>query len=305
MTKPTFWTLIKTTFSEWTEEKPFLHAAALAYYTIFSLAPLLLIAIAIAGLAFGRETTEQQIITTLQGLVGPQGAEAIQTMLDNAGSTESGVFASIAGVIMLLIGAGGVIGQLHDSLNTIWGVEPKSGGGLWGMLRDRFVSFAGVLGLGFLLLVSLILSAALTALIQFFGGILPGGTVLWHGVEFLVSFGITTLLFALIFKLLPDAQIAWRDVWVGAAMTAVLFTIGKFLIGLYLGQSGVTSSYGAAGSLVLVLVWVYYSALILLFGAEFTQVYANSRGEGIQPAANAEAVKEKVHQAHTEYRNNV
>jgi membrane protein len=305
MTTPTFWTMIKTTFTQWTEEKPFQLAAALAYYTIFSLAPLLLIAIAIAGLAFGRETTEQQIISTSQGLVGQQGAEAIQTMLRSAGSTGSGIFASIAGAVTLLIGAGGVIGQLHDSLNTIWGVETKSGGGLWGMLRDRFVSFAGVLGLGFLLLVSLILSAALTALIQFFGGLLPGGTVLWQGVEFVTSFGITTLLFALIFKLLPDAHIAWRDVWVGAAMTAVLFTLGKFLIGLYLGQSGMTSSYGAAGSLVLVLVWVYYSALILFFGAEFTQVYANSYGKGIRPAANAEAVNGKAHQTHTEYRNNV
>jgi membrane protein len=305
MTKPTLWTLIKTTFTQWTEEKPFQLAAALAYYTLFSLTPLLLIAIAIASLAFGRETTEQQIIATSQGLVGPQGAEAIQTMLHSTGSTGSGVFASIAGVITLLIGASGVIGQLHDSLNTIWGVEPKSGGGLWGMLRDRFVSFAGVLGLGFLLLVSLLISAALTALIQFFGGLLPGGTVLWQGIELVISFGFITVLFALIFKLLPDAQIAWRDVWIGAAMTAVLFTLGKFLIGLYLGQSGVASSYGAAGSLVLILVWVYYSALILFFGAEFTQVYANSYGTGIQPEKNAEAIKDKIHRTHAEYRNNV
>jgi membrane protein len=297
--------MIKTTFTQWTEEKPFQLAAALAYYTIFSLAPLLLIAIAVASLAFGRETTEQQILTTSQGLVGPQGAEAIQTMLHNTGSTGSGIFASIVGVITLLIGAGGVIGQLHDSLNTIWGVETKSGGGLWGLLRGRFVSIAGALGLGFLLLVSLLISAALTALIQFFGGLLPGGTVLWQGVELIVSFGFITVLFALIFKLLPDARIAWRDVWIGAAMTAMLFTLGKFLIGLYLGQSGLTSSYGAAGSLVLILVWVYYSALILFFGAEFTQVYANSYGTGIQPATNAEIVKDKMHEDRTEYLNNV
>jgi membrane protein len=293
----TFWTLVKTTFTQWMEAKPFQLAAALAYYTIFSLAPLLLIAIAVASLAFGREATEKQILSTFQGMIGPQGAEAIQTMLQGAGSIGSGILASIVGVVTLLIGAGGVIGQLHESLNTMWGVEPKPGRGLWGMIRDRFISFAGVLGLGFLLLVSLLITTALTAAIQFFSGVLPGGTVVWQAIELLVSIALITGLFALIFKLLPDAHIAWGDVWVGAALTAVLFTLGKFLIGLYLGHSGVTSTYGAAGSIVLILLWVYYSALILFFGAEFTQVYANTCGTGIRPTAEANAVDDKARPA--------
>jgi membrane protein len=266
----------------------------LAYYTVFSLAPLLLIAIAIASIAFGREATEQQIFSTFQGFVGPQGAEAIQAMIQSTGTPKAGIWATIVGVMTLLIGSGGVIGQLHDSLNTIWGVEPRPGYGLWDLLRDRFISFAGVLGLGFLLLVSLLITTALTAAVQFFSGLLPGGTVLWQAIELAVSLLFIMGLFALVFKLLPDAHIAWRDVWVGAALTAILFTLGKFFIGLYLGRSGVTSTYGAAGSLVLILLWVYYSALILFFGAEFTQVYANSYGAGIRPRVSAVAVNEKA-----------
>lgn len=294
MTLHAFWSVLKTTVSEWLAEKPFQLAAALAYYTTFSLAPLLLIAIAIASVAFGRDATVHQIHATFQGLVGPQGAEAIQTMLQNTGTQGSGMWATIIGVITLLIGAGGVIGQLHDALNTIWGIEAKPGNGLWGLLRARFVSFAGVLGLGFLLLVSLLISTALTAVIQFFSGLLPGSDILWQAVELGVSFLLITGLFALLFKLLPDAHMAWRDVWVGAAVTAVLFTLGKFLLGMYLGRSGVTSTYGAAGSLVLILLWVYYSALILFFGAEFTQVYANSYGFGLQPSAAAHAINDKA-----------
>jgi membrane protein len=209
-------------------------------------------------------------------------------MIQSASTPSSGLLAGILGVVTLLIGAGGVIGQLHDSLNTIWGVQPKPGNGLLSLLRERFLSFAMVVGLGFLLLVSLVVSAVLTALFQVLGGALPGGTVLWHAVELLVSFGFITLLFALMYKALPDVRIAWRDVWIGAAITALLFTVGKFLLGLYLGQSGVTSAYGAAGSLVLVLLWVYYSALIVFFGAEFTQVYATTYGAGMRPAENAE-----------------
>lgn len=294
MTLQAFWSMLKTTTSEWLAEKPFQLAAALAYYTIFSLAPLLLIAIAIASLAFGRDATVHQIHATFQGFVGPQGAEAIQTMLQSTGTQESGIWATIVGVITLLIGAGGVIGQLHEALNTIWGVEAKPGQGMWGLLRDRFISFAGVLGLGFLLLVSLLITTVLTAMIQLFSDVLPGSDILWQVIELVVSFLFITGFFTLLFKLLPDAHIAWRDVWVGAAVTAVLFTLGKFLLGLYLGRSGVTSTYGAAGSLVLILLWVYYSALILFFGAEFTQVYANAYGSGLQPSAAANAVKEKA-----------
>lgn len=288
------WSMLKTTASQWMEEKPFQLAAALAYYTVFSLAPLLLIAIAIASVAFGRDATVHQIHATFQGFIGPQGAEAMQTMLQSTGTQRSGIWATLIGVVTLFVGAGGVIGQLHEALNTIWGVEAKPGQGLWGLLRDRFISFAGVLGLGFLLLVSLLITTALTAAIQFLGGLLPGSDVLWQAIELVVSFLFITGFFALVFKLLPDAHIAWRDVWVGAAVTAVLFTLGKFLIGLYLGRSGVTSPYGAAGSLVLILLWVYYSALILFFGAEFTQVYANAYGAGIQPSATATAINEKA-----------
>ncbi len=297
LTLSAFWALCKATFTQWSADKPFQLAAALAYYTLFSLAPLLLIAITIAGVVFGREATEQQIITTFGGLVGSQGAQAIQGLLRSASRPAAGVLGTLISIVTLLIGAGGVVGQLQDSLNTIWGVTPKPGRGLWGMLQDRFVSLGMVLGVGFLLLVSLIVSTALSAAIHFVSGALPGGEGLWHIVELVVSLGFITLLFALIYKFLPAVEIAWRDVWVGAAMTAALFTLGKFLIGLYLGHSGVSSAYGAASSLVLVLVWVYYSGLIFFFGAEFTQVYANTYGRGVKPDPDAQVVEDKTARA--------
>jgi membrane protein len=282
-----FWQLLKETYAQWSAAKPFQLAAALAYYTLFSLAPLLLIAIAVAGLVFGREATEQQILTTFQGFMGPQGAEAVKGLLHSASNTGSGIVATTVGIVTLLIGAGGVVGQLQESLNTIWEVEAKSESGIWGLLRTRIISFAMVLGVGFLLLVSLLISAVLSAMVQVVQGVLPGGEALWHGIEFVVSLGLTTLLFAMIYKVVPDVNITWRDVWIGAAMTAALFTIGKFLLGLYLGREGVTSPYGAAGSLVLVLLWVYYSGLIFFFGAAFTKVYAATYGTGVQPTEQA------------------
>jgi membrane protein len=258
--------------------------------------------ITIAGLVFGREATQQQIINTFGGLVGPQGAQAIQGLLQGASQPKSGVLGTILGLVTLLIGAGGVVGQLQDSLNTIWGVAPKPGRGLLGMVQDRFVSLGMVLGVGFLLLVSLVVSTVLSAAIHFMSGMLPGGEALWQSVELLVSFGFVTLLFALIYKILPAVAIAWRDVWVGAGMTALLFMVGKFLIGLYLGRSGIGSAYGAAGSLVLVLVWVYYSGLIFFFGAEFTQVYANTYGTGVKPGKGAMVVEDKTGRAKKEVR---
>jgi len=282
-----FWQLLKETYAQWSEAKPFQLAAALAYYTLFSLAPLLLIAIAVAGLAFGREVTEYQILTTFQGFMGSQGAEAVKGLLHSTSDTGTGIVATMVGIVTLLIGAGGVVGQLQESLNTIWEVEAKSESGIWSLLRTRLVSFAMVLGVGFLLLVSLLISAALAAMVQFVQGVLPGGEALWHGIEFVVSLGLTTLLFAMIYKVVPDVNLTWRDVWIGSAMTAALFTIGKFLLGLYLGREGVTSPYGAAGSLVLVLLWVYYSALIFFFGAAFTKVYAATYGTGVKPAEYA------------------
>lgn len=262
--------------------------AALAYYTVFSLAPLLVISIAMAGLILGQEAAQGQIFDQLRGLIGDEGGRAIQDMVQSAGAkTSSGVIASIIGIITLLLGASGVFGQLQTSLNIMWGVEPKPGRGLTGMLKDRFLSFGFILVVGFLLLVSLMLSAAITFAAEWMGQISPGTEVLAQVLNLVLSFAVIALLFALIFKYLPDATIAWRDVWLGAAITAALFTLGKFALGLYLGKSSVGSSFGAAGSLVVLLVWVYYSAQILFFGAEFTQVWANRFGEQVSPDKDA------------------
>ncbi len=277
------WELLKATFSEWSEDKASRLAAALAYYTVFSLAPLLIIAIAVAGMVFGQEAARGEIVAQIESVVGQQGAEAIQTMIANAGqSTDGGIIATVIGLATLIFAATGAFAQLQDALNTVWEVSPETGSGVLGMIRTRFLSFTMILGIGFLLLVSLVISAALSAIGGFFGNLLPGYDILWQGVNFLISFGVTTLLFAMIFKVLPDVDIAWSDVWVGALVTALLFTLGKFLIGLYLGRSSVSSTYGAAGSFVVVLLWVYYSAQILLLGAEFTQVYANRYGSRIR-----------------------
>jgi membrane protein len=282
------WELFKDAFTQWwNEDDPFQLSAALAYYTMFSLAPVLIIVIAIAGFVFGQEATENQIVSALQGVVGHESALAIQAMIHSANRRDLGVLATLVGLFTLLLGATGVFAQLQYSLNKIWQVQAKSGRGVIGILKDRLVSFFMVLGIGFVLLVSLVASAGVAALSVFFGESLPGGPPLWRGVDFLTSFGITTLLFALIYKILPDVFIAWKDVWVGAAITSLLFTIGKILIGLYLGYSSIASAYGAAGSLVLVLLWVYYSALILFFGAELTEVYANRYGAGIRYTKDA------------------
>jgi membrane protein len=280
--------LVKETFAEWSRDKASRLAAALSYYTLFSVAPLLVIAVAVAGLVFGRQAAAGQLIAQAQGLLGPQGAQAIQTLLQNAGRTGAGVVAAVVGTGTLLLGASGAFAQLQDALDTIWEVKPKAGRGLKGILRDRILSFSLVLAIGFLLLVSLVISAGLAAVGKFLAGQLPFSSALLQGVNFAISFAATTLLFALIFKVLPDARVRWRDVWIGAAITALLFSLGRFLIGLYLGRSSVSSAYGAAGSLVALLVWVYYSAQILLLGAEFTQVYATRFGRGLTPKPYAE-----------------
>jgi membrane protein len=272
-----YFSLVKQTFTEFNEDKAPRLGAALAYYTIFSLAPLLLISIAIAGMVFGREAAQGQIFGQLRGVLGPQAAAAVQEMVKGAAKPASGAVATIVGIVTLLFGAAGVFGQLKDALNTIWNVEPKKAGGFLKMLEDRFLSFAMVLGTGFLLLVSLVIDSGIAAAGHFLGSRLPGGEALWQSIQLVVSLGVVTVLFALIFRFLPDVHPTWRDVWLGAIVTAVLFVIGKFALGLYLGKSAVGSSYGAAGSLVVLLLWVYYSAQILFFGAEFTQVYARSR----------------------------
>ena len=289
MKKSSLWQFLKSTVMQWIEDEPFQLAAALSYYTLFSLAPLLIIVIAIAGFVFGREAAEDQILQTLQGLIGQESARAIQGMVQNASNKpKTGMISTVIGIIALLFGAGGVVGQLQTSLNKIWGVTPKPDQGVSGFVRQRFVSFAMILGIGFLLLVSLAMSALLTGLTQLMGTLLGGTALVAHLLDVVVSFLFVTTLFAMIYKILPDARIQWRDVWIGAALTSLLFTIGKSLIGLYLGSSGVTSTYGAAGSLITVLLWVYYSSLIFFLGAEFTQVYAREYGSGVVPAENAE-----------------
>ncbi len=279
--------LVKESAQEWQKDGALDLGAALAYYAIFSLAPLLLVVIGVAGLVWGREAVQGQLVSQLRGLVGEQGGQAIQTMIANAGKHSSGVLATIVGVVTILFGATGVFVQLQTSLDRIWNVEPKPGGGIWGFIKTRILSFGMVLGIGFLLLISLVATTAVSAVGAWATGLLPAAKVLLEGATFLVSFALITLLFAMIFKVLPDARIDWRDVWIGAAVTALLFTIGKFLIGLYLAKSSVASAYGAAGSLVIVLLWIYYSSQILFLGAEFTQVYASHNGTNIRPSKNA------------------
>lgn len=270
-------------FSAWSEDNAFRLAAALAYYAVFSLAPLLIIAIAIAGWVFDDQAAQGQMIGQIKELIGYAGAQTIQTLIENASRANSRLASGI-GLLSLVFGATGVFVSLQDGLNTVWQVKPKPQNMLIGFLRQRLRTFTMVLGIAFLLLVSLVVSAAIAAAGKYFGA---GAADVWQFGNFIVSIGIITLLFAMIFKFLPDVNIAWSDVWLGAFVTAVLFTLGKFGIGLYLGQSSLTSVYGAAGSLVLILAWVYYSSLILFLGAEFTRAYATRYGSRITPASNA------------------
>jgi membrane protein len=263
--------------------------AAVAFYTVLSIAPLLVIATAIAGLIYGENAARGKIVQNLTGYVGKQGAEAIQTMLANARTPSSGVIATIVGVITLLFAATGVFSEIHDAMNKIWEVRLKPGNSILAYLRDRVLSFLMVLGIAFLLLVSLAVSTTLSAIDKFFTGaiVLPGSA---QAANFAVSFLIITLLFAMMFRWLPDVKIGWGDVWLGAAFTSLLFNLGKSLIGIYLGRSSVGSAYGASGSLVVLLIWVYYSAQIFFFGAELTRVYADASGRPILPAEGAERI---------------
>jgi membrane protein len=280
MKRNTLLYLAKTTIREWLDDKALRLGAALSYYTIFSIAPLLLIVIAIAGLAFGNDMARTQILNQLQGLLGEEGARAIGEMLQNASKRESGILASIIGFLTLLFGATGVVGQLKDALNTIWEVKEKKSG-IKGIFLGRILSLAMILAIGFLLLVSLVISASLTALSDRLGT-----AAILQVFHFVISLGVVTVLFALIFKYLPDKEVKWRNVWIGAAVTSILFTIGKTLVGMYLAKSSVASGYGAAGSLVIILLWVYYNSQILFLGAEFTQVYSSLQGD--QPPVRLE-----------------
>lgn len=292
-----FWILIKEASSQWwNEDRPFELAAALAYYTLFSLAPMLVIAVSVAGFFFGREAAQNQIVETLSGFVGRDAGIVIQTMIENASKqqTTDSIFAMLVGVALLLFGAGGVVGQLQSSLNMIWGVEPRPDRGILGFIKERFISYGMVLGVGFLLLVSLVVSAALAAFDEFLGGTAPGASFVLQVIHFLVSLGLIAFMFAAIYRFMPDGRIAWKDVVVGGILTALLFNVGKFFIGLYLGQSSVTSVYGAAGSLVTLLLWIYYSSLIFFFGAELTQVYASKFGSGLTPSPNAQPAAPEI-----------
>jgi membrane protein len=257
-------------------------SAALAYYTIFSLAPLLVIAIAIAGLVFGEDAARGEIVGEIRELVGQDGARAIQAMIQSAYHPGHSVVATIIGIVTLLLGATGAFSEVYDALNLIWRVNQESSTAVRTIIKARFMSFGMILIIGFLLLVSLVVSAVLAGISKYASSFLPAPAPLLHFLDFLFSLAVVTVLFAMIFKVLPEMKIRWGDVWAGASLTALLFTVGKFAIGFYVGKSVSTSSYGAAGSLVVVVAWIYYSAFILYFGAEFTQVYAHQCGSRLE-----------------------
>jgi membrane protein len=279
--------LLKDTFREWREDGANRLAAALAYYTTFSLAPLLVLVIAIAGLAGGREAARTQTMAQVEDLLGNEGREFVEGMIESASQPETGLAATVIGAVTLLFGALGVFGELQNSLNTIWEVKPKPAtswvDGVKRFVLRRLLSFTMVLGIGFLLLASLVVSAVVSAFGEYIGSRWPMADFWLNLINFVISFLVVTFLFGMIFKFLPEIKIAWKDVWLGAAVTSALFSLGKFLIGLYLGRSEVGSTFGAAGSLAILLIWIYYSAQILFFGAEFTQVYANRYGSRIVP----------------------
>lgn len=282
------WLLLKMTATQWWNDNTFRLAAALAFYTIFSVAPVLLIAVGAASLFFARENAVNRVVHELQQLVGPQGAAAIRTVLESSAGLGKGAWAITIGVITLVLGASVVFAELQSALNVIWNVKVQVRRGfILDYVLDRLRSFSIAAGVGFLLLVSLVLSAALTALQDYFTHWIPSMPWLWQAGNIGVSLVVVALLFGLIYKFLPDVEIRWRDVWVGAAVTSVLFNGGKYLIGIYLGHAAIGSAFGAAGSFAVLLVWIYYSALICFFGAEFTQVYARRHGRKIQPEEHA------------------
>src|SRR5436190_2911981 len=272
------WGLGRAAVNGWLDDRAPSMGAALAYYTVFSLSPLLLIAISIAGLLFDPDAARDAVVSTFGGLVGENGAQAVRSLIANAQDTTQGVIATIVGAVALVIGATTVFAELQTDLDLIWKVPPRTSAGLWNFFRSRFLSFGMVLAIGFLLLASLLVNAALAALGSAWQSSLGDLEPLLHVLDLMVSFVVITAMFALIYKLLPSAPIAWSDVWIGAAVTSLLFSLGKLGIGLYLGKSALASSFGAAGALVVLIVWLYYSTQIFLLGAEFTFVYARRHG---------------------------
>src|ERR1051325_1874061 len=269
--------LLKDVYAGWSKHAVSKLGASLAYYAILSLAPLVLIVISVAGLVFGTEAARQALVTQVQQLVGSEGAEMVGTMIASAQKPATSIIATVLGVVMLLFGASGVFAELHDSLNKIWEGNNTPSQGFWGVIRERFVSFGMVLGIGFLLLVSLLLSAGLSAVGELFQT-LPVPFFVLQAVNQLLSVFVITLLFAAIYRFLPSDRLPWNDLWVGSLGTAILFVIGKFAVGAYLGHAGVGSAYGAAGSLVVLLVWIYYAAQLFFVGAEFTRAHARRHG---------------------------
>ncbi|HEX2867898.1 MAG TPA: YihY/virulence factor BrkB family protein [Ignavibacteriales bacterium] len=292
------WDFIQQIVNEYSDNKAPKLGAALAYYTVFSLAPLLVIAIAVAGLVFGPDAAAGRIYQEMQGLVGRQGAELLQTAIQKSYSTHAGILATILGVVTLAIGATAVFIELQDSLDIIWKVKPVPQNAIWGFVKTRIISFALVVAMGFLLLVSLIISAGITALNSYMDSLGFVPVFVLQIINIVVTLAIIFALFALIYKVLPDVELTWKEVRFGALITAVLFQVGKYLIGLYLGSSTISSTYGAAGSFAVLLVWIYYSSQILFIGAIITYVYAKKSGWGVIPSAHAvklhtETVEEK------------
>jgi membrane protein len=284
------WPILKQTFSEWNTDNAPRLGAALSYYTVFSLAPVLVLVIAVAGVFLGQDAAQGKIVDQLSGLLGQDSARFLQEAIARVGRQGGGLTASLIGLVTLLVGATGVMIELQDALNTVWKVLPKPGTGIGGikrLLRVRLLSLALVLSLGFLLLVSLVMSALLEGVVHWLGGFFGQWVVLGYVVNYGVSIGVIALFFALLFKVLPDAKVHWKDVWIGAILTSLLFHLGKYLIALYIGRASVASSFGAAGSLAVLLVWIYYSAQIVLLGAEFTRAYADRLGGKVVPAENA------------------
>jgi len=286
------WKLSRLALAAWIDDFAPSMGAALAYYTIFSLAPMLVIVIAIAGFFFGHEAAQGEIVAQLHDLVGDTAAAAVEALLKSASQPGQGVIAATIGIVTLLIGASAVFAELQSALDRIWKVQAKKKSGLQALIFKRLLSFGMVLGLGFMLLVSLVLSAALAAFAKWWSGMLGGWTAVLELLNFLVSFGVVTGLFAMIYKFMPSTRIPWRDVWVGAIVTALLFTIGKSAIGIYLGTTNMASGFGAAGSLVVLLAWIYYSAQIFLLGAEFTWVFARQHGSQSDSRIATDAVSQ-------------
>ena len=289
------WELLKLTFTEWTNDNAFELSAALAFYTIFSIAPVLLIAVGVASFFLAPDAATNQIVGEMEKMIGVQGANAVRQVIESSRGFGKGVLAVSVGVVTLIMGATAVFGELQSALNQIWDVKAKPDRGvILSFVVDRLRSFSIAVCVGFLLLVSLVISAVISGLQNYMNNWLPGIPWVWQTANAVSSFLVIAVLFAMIYKFLPDVVISWKDVWIGAAVTALLFTAGKYLIGIYLGRTATTSAFGAAGSLVVLLFWVYYSALISFLGAEFTQVYARRYGPGIQPKEHAIRVGRKT-----------